>query len=192
MQISPWILGAVIAVPLAGAVAGNAMSTDPIGISADVTETLPSAQFAHASGTRDLTQERLPDHYAMETPEGRVEVADLGLRGRYRDRARYDAHDPYAGDYDIDAEIARMEARWSVEGSMNRSAAALDAQQPQLARTAPEPRYAEAPHHANMAEARTGEIADGVIDIAATSEIEAEPSPYGRTIDVGAALAMRD
>ncbi|KLE34746.1 hypothetical protein [Aurantiacibacter luteus] len=188
MNISPWILAAAVAVPLAGAVAGHAMSTDPIGVRSDVTASLPQTSAIQAGAAGNPTRDRLPDHYAMETPEGRVEVAELALRGRYRDRSRWGQSDPYAGDYDIDAELARMEARWKIEESEANAAAALDARQPQLARSEPTVRYAQAPHYAAMSEARTGEPTADVIEVPAPAEPAA--SPYGRTIDVGAVLAM--
>ncbi|WP_340588889.1 hypothetical protein [Erythrobacter alti] len=86
MKISPWILGAAALVPIAGAVAGASVSTDPIGVTQDVTALLPERPLV--SNKAPMHRESLPNHYALETPEGVVEVADLALRGRHPDRYR--------------------------------------------------------------------------------------------------------
>ncbi len=108
MKLSPWILGAAVAVPIAGAVIGSHMSTDPVGVRSDVIDTLPlTPAVAHASVT-SRTQPRVPDHYAMETPDGVVEVHELAMRGRFQDH--YRATESY--DHSYEEEIATLEARW--------------------------------------------------------------------------------
>ena len=203
MKVSPWILGAAALVPAAGAYAGSNIGTDPIGLHADVTESIPAQASAYEAAAQKLDQDRLPDHYAMETPEGRVEIADLALRGRYRDRG-YDRQVAHFDDYDLDAELTRMEKRWDVDASTSRAAAALDAQQPRIERVRTTPRYAEAPHYTAMQQARVGqnasEIADGVIEVADTAQpetptrvaaLETRSVPKPRAIDVQAELALQ-
>lgn len=194
MKITPWILGAAVLVPVTGALIGKNMSTEPIGIHADVTANLPDRPYARAASPVRNTHERLPDHYAVETPEGRIEVSELAWHGRYRDSMRR-----YTGyeHYDVDAELARMEARWDVDASTSRAAAALDAQQPRVTR------YAQAPHYAEMERARTGEVAAGSAPTLAVAtqpaplpgnmrvvSLNSEPAVTPRRVDVRAELAL--
>ena len=200
MKVSPWILGAAALVPVAGALAGSNIGTEPVGLHDDVIASLPETSASYERGGPALEQERLPDHYAMETPEGRVEIADLALRGRYRDQSRYGQRTSYSDGYDLDAELDRMEARWDIDASTSRAAAALDAQQPSLPRA--KPRYAQAPHYASMQQARVGEnaaeVADGVIEIAEpepapvrVAALQTSTAPTARNIDVGAELSLQ-
>lgn len=203
MNVSPWILGAAALVPIAGAVAGTKMSTDLIGVHADVTASLPEASSG-ITAAPPIARERLPDHYAMETPEGRIEVAELAWYGRFRDQARY-YRSAWEDGYDLDAELDRMEVRWNLEDSTSRAAAALDARQPDMVRARPSARYAEAPHYAALEKQRTGEdprTTDvGVVEIA--PEVEAEPVaervasleievPGPRVVDVSDELGLQD
>lgn len=129
MKLSPWILGAAALVPVAGAVAGSQISTDPIGTSEDVTAFLPNRP-AYVGDASPRTAERLPDHYAMETPEGRVEVHELALRGRHADRWRA----ARAYEEQTEARLARLEARWDNGALESQAARLLDAQQPYVPR----------------------------------------------------------
>ncbi|GGD45013.1 hypothetical protein GRI62_10275 [Erythrobacter arachoides] len=196
MNISPWILGVAALVPIAGAFAGQAMSTDPVGIHADAISSMPAHSGITAGSGAELEQQRLPDHYAMDTPHGRVEVADLAWRGRYRDRARYGYRSDYSDDLDIEAEMARMDTQWGSHTDSGNAAAFVGAQQqPNLARVEPTSRYAEAPHYAAMRDARTGEDQVRAADApspAATAPISIAIDPRPRNIDVGVALALTD
>ena len=199
MKISPWILGAAIAVPFAGAIAGSHIGTEPIGTMEDVSAFLPEQRIGpDAIGQRIAQSERTPDHYAMETPEGRVEVYELAMRGRYADRFRTVSRDSY----DYEADIDRMEARWDVDESTSRAAAVLDAQQPRIR---PDDRYGavEAPHYAAMQFADTGRDRANLqakqpkidapapldteqpVTLAAVQTVQAKP----RTVNVQAELA---
>ena len=90
MRISPpWII-ALALTTTGGAISGASIGTAPIpkrGLD------IP-AHDASATGpdmTHRAAPTALPDHYALETPEGRVEVGELALRGRLHDTgaARY-------------------------------------------------------------------------------------------------------
>ncbi len=97
MKIPPWILGACALVPVAGAVAGMSVNTTPLA--AETASTIPEGSPIMVADAAPVTRERLPDHYAMETPDGRVEVHELAMRGRDHDcwlqarssEARYEA-----------------------------------------------------------------------------------------------------
>lgn len=192
MKLSPWIAGAAALVPVAGAVIGSHMSTDIVGQRADVTQTLPlRTSVAHASAT-PRTQPRLPNHYAMATPEGVIEVHELTMRGRYQ--SRYRASKSYGHSYE--GEIDFLELQWDSVALDARAQRALKSETAPLAQT---------PHHSigaaqpetvdytALEQARTGEdiqattlqIADGVIEIQ-----PAEPAiGNARVIDVAGELA---
>ncbi|WP_156172153.1 hypothetical protein [Aurantiacibacter gangjinensis] len=78
---------------MGGAAIGAAMEPDALREIADVRETLPAARAATATGSLAAQIEGLPDHYAMETPAGRVEVEELAMYGR--DHRRWQAHQRY-------------------------------------------------------------------------------------------------
>ncbi len=195
MKVSPWFLGAAAVVPIAGAVIGSHMSTDPVGQRADVTETLPVGSTAVYANANPRTSERLPDHYAMETPEGVVEVKELAMRGRYRDRYRT----PDSYDHSYEEEIDTLEARWDSDRLDARAQRALAPSPAPVARTshnAVPTAQPEAAHYAAMEQARTGEdfrtettqVADGVIEIQ-----PAEPAiGNARVIDVAGELSALD
>ena len=63
--------------------------------------------FEHVA---DIGPEPTPDHYAIETPEGRFEVAELSSRGIYRNRraSRYDR----AYEMEMDALRADLDEEW--------------------------------------------------------------------------------
>lgn len=195
MKISPWILGAAVLVPVAGAFIGKNMSTEPIGVHADVLATIPERPRIAAAAPLRNTHQRLPDHYALETPEGRIEVAELAWHGRYRDRMRY-VQSPAFASYDVDADLARMEARWDSDANTIRTAAALDGQQPRITR------YAQAPHYAALENARTGEATAEAAPTLAVAQpdalpgnmrvvsVSSEPAVRARRVDVRAELAL--
>lgn len=119
MRTAPWIIGITLAV-IGGAVSGASVTTTPIvNRGADAGG---EVETVFSSAGDDLPSTRhLPDHYALETPSGRVEVADLALHGRLHDSAMarewrgdgpqetYAAYDVYMDDRDYefaDAEVA--------------------------------------------------------------------------------------
>lgn len=84
MKATPLFLGACAVASLAGAVSGAAINTSVIQHAGVGAGGLPSPSFAFdASDTGLAAQEALPDHYALVTPDGRVEVAELANRGLY-------------------------------------------------------------------------------------------------------------
>ena len=75
-------LGACALASIAGAVGGTTINTTPMQVAGIGSSMIPerAIPFDRSSG---IQQEALPDHYAMTTPEGRVEVSDLATRGLY-------------------------------------------------------------------------------------------------------------
>ena len=75
---------------IGGVVSGASIETSPIqraGIGNAGHSIQPYFARSQDQGTGELLhQVALPDHYAMTTPEGRVEVADLSNRGLYAQR----------------------------------------------------------------------------------------------------------
>ena len=106
MNAKPLIVGALLLAPVIGAVAGQGMSTEPIMSATDLSATLPQTPAIAMGDAATRTTPRLPDHYAMETPEGRVDVDELAMRGRYANR-----YEPYQ--------------HWQPEVDENRRAAAV-------------------------------------------------------------------
>ncbi|RJY09951.1 hypothetical protein [Aurantiacibacter aquimixticola] len=129
MKVSPWILGAAVIVPVAGALAGSNIGTDPIIVEdADISASLPDGEPIEIVDAAPQTRDRMPDHYAMETPEGRVEVEELAWRGRYAERAvRIDAYDAAS-----EAEMAAIDAELAALEDPSRQAVMLNAQQPRI------------------------------------------------------------
>ncbi len=85
MKFTPQILGAVAVVAIAGALAGGAIGESPVLLRGQ-TDSLPEAPIMSAADDAMRSDRRPPDHYPLETPNGTVEVAELALHGRLRDR----------------------------------------------------------------------------------------------------------
>ena len=83
MKATPLFLGACALASVAGAVGGATTNTDPIQLGGIGSELLPERHFAFDPSDNEAPQPALPDHYAMTTPDGRVEVAELSTRGLY-------------------------------------------------------------------------------------------------------------
>ncbi len=84
MQATPLFFGAVALVSVAGVVSGTAINTNPIqraGIGMNEIAR-PAIDFESELSVAP----ELPDHYAMKTPEGHIEVAELSTRGLYAQR----------------------------------------------------------------------------------------------------------
>ncbi len=174
MKFSPWLIAVALAVPVAGAYAGSKMSADPVGPRHDLAQNLPNRQAIAVADASTRTQPRLPDHYAMETPEGTVEVHELAIRGRYSDRvSQYDHYQQ-----PVDEDIAAMEADWDEQRLDERAQHALEPapeSRQQSARDAlAEQQAPQIAHYAGMEAARTGEIARANVQQAATPA--AQPS----------------
>ncbi|MGX7953148.1 hypothetical protein ACWPM1_11360 [Tsuneonella sp. HG249] len=83
MRVKPTFLGACALVSIAGAVGGATINTQPIQRAGIGSEMLPRTDFAFDPSDDGLPREAPPEHYAMNTPEGRIEVAELADRGLY-------------------------------------------------------------------------------------------------------------
>lgn len=186
MKVKPLIVGAFLIAPIVGAVAGQKMSTDPIASISDVSTTLPTGSPIAADDAAPQTVQRLPDHYAIETPEGRVEVHELAMRGRYADRYHPPIYD------DSQESLAMLENDWNGDSLDARAARALSPQQQEEPRPESEYRTPEVAHYSAMESAGTGEGAS-----APSPELESdiqivEPQlATARVIDVQAALAAQ-
>ncbi len=83
MKAKPFFIGACVLASVAGAVGGATTNTIPLqngGIGLDM---LPERHVAFDASESSVPEVALPDHYAMTTPQGRVEVAELATRGLY-------------------------------------------------------------------------------------------------------------
>ncbi|MWV29165.1 hypothetical protein [Aurantiacibacter rhizosphaerae] len=167
------------------------MSTDPIGVNGGLSTILPHSPVIARTNTSAQTQPRLPDHYAMETPEGVVEVHELALRGRLKDR--YGADVNY--DYSYEDDIASMEAKWD-ETKLDARAERALAQESPASASAPTQQAAAlttVPHYSATQQARTGEnVANGAVEIAdGVIEIESPKATIGnaKMINVAGELA---
>ena len=85
MKITPQMLGAVAVVAIAGAVSGATIGDSQV-LMRGHTDTLPEAQIVTAANAEMRTMRNPPNHYPLETKDGTIEVAELALHGRLRDR----------------------------------------------------------------------------------------------------------
>ena len=83
MQVTPLFLGACALASIAGAVGGATIDTRPIQKAGIGSEMLPVAHFAADASDSGLPQAAPPDQYAMNTPDGRIEIPELATRGLY-------------------------------------------------------------------------------------------------------------
>ena len=189
MKFTPQILGAVAVVAMAGAVAGATIGESPV-LSKAHSDTMPTAPIVSSANRAMQSNQRLPDHYPLKTANGTVEVADLALRGRLRNRS----NDAWWERRDNDA--ARMDAGYDFYETATpaeieherRLLAFYEGNAPEQPSDTPAPQRvtrAEAP----MALAEPAEVAP------------AEPAPQvatqasignSKTVDVTATLARRD
>lgn len=85
MKFVPHIVCAVAVATIAGAVSGATIGDSPVLTRASI-DTLPQAAIIGGSNDALRNSSRLPDHYPLETPKGTIEVAELALHGRMRER----------------------------------------------------------------------------------------------------------
>lgn len=83
MQAKSLFLGACALASIAGAISGATTNTRPIQKAGIGSELLPRGEISSDPDGLWPAQPALPDHYAMTTPDGRVEVAELATRGLY-------------------------------------------------------------------------------------------------------------
>ena len=195
MKFTPPILGAVALVAIAGAVSGATIGDSPV-LNRGLTDTMPTAPIVSASNASMRSAERLPDHYPLKTPNGTIEVADLSLHGRMRDRggdlwwegrgddrARMNAgYDFYETASPERIEYERRLLAFHGEKAPRAQAAPATPQQPRV-----EARMTRA--EAPMALAEPAEVVPAEPAIQPASEASIGNS---RTVDVSAALARRD
>ncbi len=195
MKFTPHILGAVAVVAIAGAVSGATIGESPV-LKRGLTETMPEAPIVRASNAAMRDGKRPPDHYPLKTPNGTIEVAELSLHGRMRDRggdlwwegrdderaymdAGYNFYDTASPER---IEHERRLLAFHGEESIRVQAAPAASQQ---ARVEARLTRAEAP----MALAEPAEVTPAEPEIQSATEASIGNS---RTVDVSAALARRD
>lgn len=101
MDLAPKLLAAAAIVGIAGAASGAVIGLAPVLKRTAIGGERPASDFggsppADLVGTRDLP----PDRFAIETPTGRFEVAELRDRGLHRNRR------PSTYDRALDADLA--------------------------------------------------------------------------------------
>ncbi len=85
MRFTPQMLGAAAVIGMAGAVSGAAIGESPI-LTRSHSDSLPQSTVV-STANKSLTQRGSPpDHYPLETKHGTIEVAELALHGRLRER----------------------------------------------------------------------------------------------------------
>ena len=106
------LLGALGLVVVAGAASGAAIGSSSMISHNGHDSALPEAPVVTSNLSSGLSGS-LPEHYAIETPEGRFNVAELRSRGLDRDRYRavdeYLAEQEQIADMLADAEQPRIE-----------------------------------------------------------------------------------
>ena len=195
MKFTSHILGAVAVVAIAGAVSGATIGDSPV-LDRGQTETMPTAQIVSASNAAMRNAERLPDHYPLKTPNGTVEVAELSLHGRMRDRGGdlwWEGRDADRVNMDAGYDFYEIASPERIEHERRLLAfhgekaprAEPVREAPQQAQTQTRMTRAEAP----MALAEPAEIAS---EQPATHRAAEQSIGNSRTVDVTAALALRD
>ena len=195
MKFTPHIMGAVAVVAIAGAVSGATIGDSPV-LKKGHTDTLPTAPIVRASDGAMNGGVRPPDHYPLKTPQGTVEVAELALHGRLRDRGgdmwwegRDDERAHMSASYDFydTASPERIEHERRLLAFQGADPA------PSQARAEPAPQH---PRRASMTRAEAPMALAEPAQVAA-AEPAVQPAAEAsignaRTIDVTAALARRD
>ena len=85
MKYAPHAIGALAVVAIAGAVSGATVGDSPI-LKRGYHETVPEVPIVRSANSYQRATRRPPDHYPLKTPKGTIEVAELALHGRLRDR----------------------------------------------------------------------------------------------------------
>lgn len=86
MQATPLFLGACALASIAGVLSGASIDTRPIQRAGIGMSEIARPAIDFASDSALSEQVALPDHYALDTPEGRIDVAELSSRGIYAQR----------------------------------------------------------------------------------------------------------
>ena len=112
MALSARLTVATLVIAIAGVTSGALIGQTPMLEPTSIGQATPQRSSpVIASSTRPDV--RLPNHYAIETPEGRFEVEELSTRGLYRNRvgSRYDR----AYEAEMDALMAELEEERAVD-----------------------------------------------------------------------------
>jgi len=84
MQATPLFLGACALASIAGVVSGATINTRPIQRGGIGMEEIVRPAIAFSASDSGLSEPvALPDHYAVNTPQGRFEAGELANRGLY-------------------------------------------------------------------------------------------------------------
>ncbi|MFK4005219.1 hypothetical protein [Qipengyuania sp. NPDC077563] len=85
MRFTPQMLGAVAVIAMAGAVSGATIGESPI-LTRTHADSVPQSAVVSTSNAALARKDSPPNHYPLETENGTIEVAELALHGRLRDR----------------------------------------------------------------------------------------------------------
>ena len=197
MRVSPFLVVAALATAIVGGVvSGESIGATGMvkrGTQIDVASRSAPIEFrAHAAPHRQL-----PDHYTLETPEGRVEVGELALRGRLRD-----SHAGMRWEYEQDAAAADQRAYTLADlGEARRAAVmreetlvAYTAQRESMEPIGPAPRYEREPAPAQAKRLTRAEaplaLADPVT-VAPVAQPAVQRVGNAKSIDIVASLAAQ-
>lgn len=84
---TPWFVGACALAAIAGMVSGATVNTRPLQRAGIGMHEIAQPDIAFDPSDDGVSEQAAPpDHYALSTPEGRFEVAELSTRGLYAQR----------------------------------------------------------------------------------------------------------
>jgi hypothetical protein len=87
MQATPLFIGACVLASIGGIVSGATINTQPVQRAGIGMDEIARPALVFDPGDNGLSdQVALPDPYALNTPQGRVDVAELSTRGLYAQR----------------------------------------------------------------------------------------------------------
>src|SRR5687768_2177820 len=86
MKPAPMFTFACVVAAISGAVGGAAIDTTPIQKAGVGAPDFMRETVMFDDSSESMAQPMLPDHYAMDTPTGRIDVAELTANGLYSQR----------------------------------------------------------------------------------------------------------
>ena len=189
MKFTPHIVGAVAMVTIGGAVSGAMIGESPV-LKRGHIDSLPEAQMVMAGNDTMRSTKRPPDHYPLKTPKGTIEVAELALHGRLRDRG---GDMWWEGRSDARADL---DANYDFYGTASPERIAHERRL--LAFTDGNAEFRQADRDAAPVAERRMTRAEAPMALAEPVEIAAAPEPAktqrignAKTVDVADALAQR-
>lgn len=90
MKAKALFAGALAVAALGGATTGATLNTQPLEAEVDPLASIPDHEIDYPSQAEIDAMKAPHNHYALETPQGRVEVTELAYHGRLRDE--HEAH----------------------------------------------------------------------------------------------------